>query len=186
MNSLIKALQTTVQFLESQQIQYMIIGGIANSIYGIPRQTYAIDIKFNLVEIKIENFINDLLAVGSIVVENLVTFLHETGVIPIDVGDVRVDLILASLPFEQEALQRSKKQTIYGIEVNVTRAKGLIIQKAISPRNKDWMDIEGILDNQKSNLDWKYILHHVKQLSEFLADSPIYSKIEKLKDAAKL
>jgi hypothetical protein len=54
MNPLVKALHAFVEFLEKEQIDYMIIGGIANSIYGNPRQTFDIDIKINLEEIEIE------------------------------------------------------------------------------------------------------------------------------------
>ena len=186
MNSLIQALQTIVKFFETQQIQYMVIGGIATSIYGIPRQTFNIDIKFSLAGKKIEEFLSILASVTSIVPEDPITFIKETGVVPIELNGVRIDLILARLPFEQESLQRSKKQTVFGVDIIITSIEDLIIQKAISPRGKDWMDIEGIVENHGSELDWSYTLEHIKQLSEFLADTTIYSKIKKLKDATGL
>jgi hypothetical protein len=161
----------------------MIIGGLANSIYGIPRQTFDIDIKFSLSENEINDFIRILVEEVSIIPENPLSFLKETGVIPVEVSGVRVDLIMINLPYEQEALRRSKRQTIYSVDAYITSAEDLIIQKAISPRQRDWMDIEGIVENNGSTLDWSYILFHVKQLSEFLVDPSIYSKMEHLKSA---
>ena len=186
MNSLIQALQIIVRFFEAQQIPYMLIGGLANSIYGIPRQTFDIDIKIILDEKKNKTFFSALAKVAAIIPEDPSLFLHQTGVIPVEVAGVRVDLVPAVLPYELEAFKRIRKETIFGIEVTVSSAEDLIIQKAISPRNKDWLDIEGIIENMGKNLDWTYILFHIKQLSGFLADSVIYNKIEKLRDAAKL
>jgi Nucleotidyltransferase of unknown function (DUF6036) len=186
MNSLIQALQIIVRFFESQRIPYMLVGGLANSIYGIPRQTFDIDIKLVLEEHKSKEFFSELVKVAAIIPADPLTFLHDTGVIPVEIAGVRIDLVNATLPYEQESFRRIKKEKMFGIEVMVTSAEDLIIQKAISPRNKDWLDIEGIIENMGKNLDWTYILFHVKQLSGFLTDSGIYSRIEKLKDAAKL
>jgi hypothetical protein len=186
MNSLIQALQIIVRFFESQQIPYMLIGGLANSIYGIPRQTFDIDIKIILDDNKKKSILCELAKVAVIIPADPLSFLQQTGVIPVEVASVKVDLVIITLPYEHEALRRVKKVTMFDVDVNVTSAEDLIIQKSISPRNKDWLDIEGIIDNMGKDLDWAYILFQIKQLSEFLTDSDIYSKIEKLKDAAKL
>lgn len=42
---LIESLSEIVEFLKINKIPYMIFGGIANSIYRNPRQTFDIDIK---------------------------------------------------------------------------------------------------------------------------------------------
>ena len=51
---MIKALKIIIGKLTQMHIPYMIIGGIANSIYGNPRQTFDIDIK---VQVDIETII---------------------------------------------------------------------------------------------------------------------------------
>jgi len=53
MNPLIQALHKIIKFLESEEVDYMIIGGIANSIYGNPKQTFDIDIKVKLEKIEV-------------------------------------------------------------------------------------------------------------------------------------
>ena len=47
-NRLLLALKTIVSWLDKQQVPYMIFGGIANSIYGNPRQTFDIDVKISV------------------------------------------------------------------------------------------------------------------------------------------
>ncbi len=61
MNRLIKALSTITGWMERMNISYMVFGGIANSIYGNPRQTFDVDIKFTLESNdKMEQFVEDL------------------------------------------------------------------------------------------------------------------------------
>ena len=44
-NPLLLALAAITSWLKEQNISYMVFGGIANSVYGNPRQTFDIDIK---------------------------------------------------------------------------------------------------------------------------------------------
>lgn len=47
-NVILKALSKITKFLESSNVPYMVFGGVANSIYGNPRQTYDIDLKVQI------------------------------------------------------------------------------------------------------------------------------------------
>ena len=96
---------------------------------------------------------------------------------PVDVHNVRVDLILATLPYEKEAIERSKVVGTFGFDMKVCQPEDLIIQKAVSKRMKDWMDIEAIIENQRERLDREYLLTHCDELSKFLADRSIYERI---------
>jgi predicted nucleotidyltransferase len=184
MNQLVQTLKLIVQFLENHKIPYMVFGGIANSIYGNPRQTFDIDIKVNIQgEESLSNFIENSSKVSTILVKNPHEFIQETGVLPIKMKDVRIDIVFANLPYELEAIEKSIKKEIFGIKASITRPEDLIIQKAISQRDKDWMDIKGVIENQKKDLDWDYIIKHAKELGAFLADPSIYQKLIDLKDA---
>jgi len=181
-NLLVLALQKIVEFLESREISYMIIGGIANSIYGYPRQTFDIDVKIALKEDSLSALIHDLVLLGEMAVEDPLGFVSETNVIPIDIDKVRVDIILAALPYEKEAIKRSQKENIYGVEAHVVTVEDLIIQKCISIREKDWMDISEIIKEQREILDWPYLMKHVEDLSQFLSDPTIIKRIYHFKD----
>ncbi|MCK4755277.1 MAG: hypothetical protein KAS58_08585, partial [Calditrichia bacterium] len=117
MNKLIQALREIIQFLEKEKISYMIIGGIANSFYGNPRQTFDIDIKIDLDEQRVNGFIDQLSSIGKLVAENPIAFLEETSVIPVDIDKVRIDLVRCRLPFEIEAIRRSERKNIFGLNV---------------------------------------------------------------------
>lgn len=182
MNPLIKALKQIVDFLDNSEYQYMIIGGLANGLYGQPRQTFDIDVKIILSEDKLSEFIIKISDAGKVLSEDPLQFVKETGVIPVEVDGVRIDFILANLDFEKEAIIRSERRDISGINTPVTTAEDLVIQKCISIRDRDWMDIKGIIVKQNQNLDWDYLLKHVKDLSEFLSNPEILAKINLYRD----
>lgn len=181
-NDLVQALQKIVDFLETRKIDYMIIGGIANSLYGNPRQTFDIDVKVSIEEESLSAFINDLALLGKLAVENPLEFVKTTNVLPVDVDDVRVDLILAKLAYEKTAIKRSRTSDVYGLKAMVSTAEDLVIQKCISTREKDWLDIREIIKMQREVLNWSYMLRHVEDLSEFLSDPSILKRINRLKN----
>lgn len=161
----------------------MIFGGIANSVYGYPRQTFDIDVKIILdLKKEWEQFYNNLKEVSHIFPDSPKSFILETKVLPIEIEEVRIDLILAELPYEINAIQNSIQTKIFGVETKVCQVEDLIIQKAISEREKDWLDIAEIVKIQKDNMNWEYIMDNCKQIAEFLSDSYIIKRIEKIAD----
>jgi len=178
MNPLVTALKQVVNFLDAAKYKYMIVGGLANSIYGHPRQTFDINVKIILPEEGLNSFLEDLASFGDVLTENPHQFVAETGVIPVEVQGVRIDFIFAALDFEQEAIARSARKEIFGISAPVTSAEDLIIQKCISTRERDWLDIRGIIDNQRRGLDWDYLLKYVNDLADFLANPETIAKIK--------
>ena len=182
MNPLIQSFRKIIQFLEKEKISYTIIGGIANSFYGNPRQTFDIDIKFEMDEQNVPGFIQQLSAISRLAADDPIAFFKETAVIPVDIDNVRVDLVRCLLPFEKEAIRRSKREEIFGLNASVCTAEDLIIQKAVSVRDKDWMDISAIIHLQYRQLDWDYLMQHIKDLSVFLDDPQIENRIEKIKN----
>jgi len=157
----------------------MVFGGIANSIYGNPRQTFDIDIKFNLKSKKDLNpFLEELGRVGNVIPADPMSFVAETNVIPVDINHVRVDLVVAELPFETEAIHRSRSTDFFGVDIRVCTPEDLIIQKAVSVREKDWADIRYIIENRGQDMDWGYLLKHCKDLAEFLDDPTIHERVK--------
>ena len=183
MNRLIKALSTITSWMERMNISYMVFGGIANSIYGNPRQTFDVDIKFSLEsKDKLEQFVEELKSIAILLPDEPIQFIKETNVIPIEIDEVRVDLVVADLPFEIEAIQRSRYVDFSNTKIKVCLPEDLIIQKAVSTREKDWFDIRTIIENQSDKMDWNYLLKHCKDLSNFLSKPEIYNQIKKWKN----
>ncbi|MBW1848023.1 MAG: hypothetical protein JRG81_11630 [Deltaproteobacteria bacterium] len=146
MNPLIKALAIIISLFDRLEIPYMVFGGIANSLYGNPRQTFDIYIKFFLKsDTDLKTFLENLSYAGKIVPSNPEAFFKDTNVIPVDIHGVRIDLVFAELPFEKEAIRRSRPMTFSDVNIKVCTPEDLVIQKVISIREKDWADIHYII-----------------------------------------
>ena len=83
---------------------------------------------------------------------------------------VPVDVIFAALPYEEEAIQRSKSVTLKTGAVRICTPEDLVLHKIISPRARDREDIEGIFRYRHSELDFAYLDPRVEELAEALAD----------------
>jgi len=106
------------------------------------------------------------------------------GVLPIDLLEIRIDIVFAGLPFEIEAIQRSRVVEFGGVCFNACTVEDLIIHKAVSTRQKDWLDIDVLIKEQKNSIDWDYLLKHCEELGRFLDRPEIISTIYRLKDEA--
>jgi predicted nucleotidyltransferase len=178
--SLLTALKVIIEFLETNKIPYMVIGGIANSIYGEPRQTFDIDIKIKINEqISLVELLERLSKISESIHQNPVNFANEMRVFPINIEGTKIDLIFADLNFEKEAIDNSVRYNYDSIEINVCRPEDLIIQKCVSEREKDWSDIKNIIKININNLNKDYIMKHCKELSDWLSKPDILEKIKK-------
>lgn len=179
---LLHALEIIVGWLDKQRVPYMIFGGIANSIYGNPRQTFDIDVKISVPAGKARSdFIERLAAVATLLPENPLRFISETSVLPVTLCDVRIDLVFAQLPFEEQAIERSRTELFFSIPMKVCTVEDFILQKAVSTRQKDWDDIETVIHLQKEHIDWPNLLDHCRELSVFLDDSTILTRIQNMR-----
>ena len=139
-----------VKSLRAQRVRGMIIGGVAASLLGRPRTTRDVDV---LVWIEdagewgaflsaaraygLEPRIEDPLGFAA---RSRVLLLHHVP------SGIDVDISLAALPFEAEAIARAAPLKLGRIRVPLPSPEDLIIMKAIAHRPRDAADIEAILD----------------------------------------
>ncbi|MDY7080520.1 MAG: nucleotidyltransferase [Chloroflexota bacterium] len=151
---LIDAIRRLKEFLEAHGIPYMVIGGVANSVWGQPRYTHDVDLKVSLGEQRIAEFAALLSQHFRFRYPDGAAFAQRTYVLMIDVTEqVPADLAVGFLPYEIEAIARAVPTDVGGVVVPICTAEDLVIHKTIAAREKDWMDIEGILTRQRSRLD---------------------------------
>ena len=180
-NPLIVALRDIVRWLDNEKIEYMVFGGIANSVYGNPRQTFDIDIKISLEpQVASVAFIKAIQRIAEILPANPMDFFNETNVLPVRVGDVPVDIVRAELSYETAAIRRSVIIEYAGVLFKVCAPEDLIIQKVVSERRKDRDDIEIIIRRQSANLDREYLLKHCLDLSNLMERPDIYGTVQSL------
>jgi hypothetical protein len=169
MDPLIEALRRLKEFLEANCVPYMVIGGIANAVWGQPRYTHDVGLKVALGEASIAEFAALLSEQFRFRYPDGVAFAQRTYVLMIQVTEeTPASLAAAFLPYEIEAIARATPTDVGEIVVPICTAEDLIVHKAISQREKDWMDIEGILIRQGDRLDQEYIRNWLDQFAQAL------------------
>ena len=177
-----RALNRLVEFFEKEKISYMIFGGLATGIYGYERMTYDIDIKIihEITDDSLLKFINKLKVIATIIPETPIEFIHNTMVLPIEIDNVKADLVFTGLKYEIESVERAVQGELLGVKAKIISLEDLIVQKSISERDKDWQDIKNLIE-VNSKLDWNYLIEKVSMFSKILDKPEILDKIKRLK-----
>ncbi len=164
-----ETLARLVQVLDTLNAPYMIIGGIANIVWGEPRATLDIDVTVWIEDAAIEGFINGLGEKLRVLVERPAAFVHETRVLPVESpAGVRIDVVFGLLPFEREAIDRAVAVDIGNVRVRVCTAEDLILMKIVSDRERDLTDARSIAQRRFQQLDREYLEPRIRELALLL------------------
>lgn len=135
-------LQTVFASLQSHKVKYLIIGGIAAVLYGVPRATFDLDILIQATGLNARHLLDAFLEAGLGTAsltspENLLS--HE---ITIFRDRVRID-VQTSTPgvIFSKAWQRREKMNYKGQEFWVVSKKDLIASKLAAGREIDREDV---------------------------------------------
>jgi hypothetical protein len=170
-------------FFEDNGIRYMLIGGLANTVWGRPRLTYDADVKVLLGDLSIREFGHMAAGVFTFRRSDAIEFARQSYVLLIYAADdVPADLIIGLLPYESQAIERAVPTDIEGVLLPVCTAEDLIIHKAISERERDWIDIEGVLLRQRDRLDQDYVHGWLAQFASSLERPEITERYRDLRD----
>jgi hypothetical protein len=169
MTPLEQALHQIVAALDRLGIDYALIGGLANAIWGEPRATIDVDVTVAVDDQAIPAALTSLATEFRLAVPDPVTFVAQTRVLPLDTADgVRIDVIFALLPFELAAINRAHRVPIAGGSVRVVSAEDLILMKIISERERDVADAEAIVRRRGPALDRGYLEPRLRELADAL------------------
>ena len=177
------ALNDLSSILKQQNVPYMIIGGLANAIWGHPRATLDIDVTIWVLDDQIQKLLSILEEKYVFMVEEPIEFILKTRVLPIKNNEsLRIDIIFGALPFEKDALDRAVEVKIGDSAIKFCTAEDLILLKIISERSKDLEDVRNLLRYQKGNLDYTYLEPRIMELSDLLDRPGIRQKWNKWKE----
>lgn len=154
------------QLLAGNKIPYMIIGGQAVLLYGVPRLTKDIDITLGVSTDCLAEIVKICRSAGlKILPEGYRDFVSKTHVLPVrdESTGIRVDFIFSFTPYEQQAIERARKITFSSTSVNFASVEDLIIHKIFAGRPRDIEDVKNIVV-KRTEIDINYIK---KWLSEF-------------------
>ena len=175
------AVRAVVGFLVEQNVPYMIIGGMANAVWGEVRATRDADFKISLGERSLSEFRQRVVSRFPERQTGVPAHLQSGHVIHIwAMPEVAVDLLVSIFDYERQAIDRAIPMTIEGVSVHICSAEDFIIHKAVANRVQDWIDVERVLIRQKTKLDQKYILGWVEQFAQGLDNPEILAHYRQL------
>ncbi|HQO09663.1 MAG TPA: nucleotidyltransferase [Clostridiales bacterium] len=147
---MINQLQGVFRCLEKHDVKYVVIGGIASILYGVPRTTFDLDI---LIEATLENskkllkaleesgLGTALLTTSEKILENEITIFQDR---------VRIDVQIKTPGIEFETAWKNKNTIEYkGQKFHLLSKADLIASKEAAGRPKDLEDVRLLkLDNE--------------------------------------
>ncbi|MBM3181198.1 MAG: hypothetical protein FJZ86_12695 [Chloroflexi bacterium] len=177
--------QAVLHFLDEHKIPYMVIGGLAVSIWGEGRATHDADFKV-VIDTPLEEFRHLVLSrfperPTKIPAHKKSQYVLQVWAAP----DVAADLLVCIFDYEKEAVRRAVAIEIMGVSTRVCTPEDFIIHKAIANRGKDWLDIPQVLYRQRGKLDLKYIRHWLTQFAEALEMPELLTRFEELYESNK-
>ncbi|MCI0585661.1 MAG: nucleotidyltransferase [Planctomycetes bacterium] len=169
MSGLEDAAAEIAAFLEDRRIAYMVIGGVANLLWGVARSTGDVDVTVWVEETEIPKVVGEAARAFTLLVEDPVGFVARTRVLPVRTrSGFRADLSFGTLPFEREAIERARPRRLGPREIRVCTAEDLVLHKIASERPRDREDVRGILATQGKALDRRYLDPRVEQVARDL------------------
>lgn len=164
------ALRAIRNGLSGLGLPWMVIGGVAVIASGVPRYTADIDATLSASDEPAESIIDALRPHGIAPrIEGAAAFSREHHVLLLrhEASGVPLDISLAWLPFEEQAIRTSRDADYAGVPVRLPRVDDLIIYKLVASRPRDIEDVEQLLALHGPRLD----LPRVKQVVGEFADA---------------
>ncbi len=163
------ALRQVVAFLDRHHIPYMVIGGLANAVWGEARLTQDADFKVSIGDQSLEEFRRLVTRRFEERETGVPAHLQSAHILHIwAVPGVAADLLVSIFDYERLAIARAAEMTIEGVSARICTAEDFIIHKVIANREHDWVDVERALIRQRGKLDQGTILDWLGQFSEAL------------------
>jgi hypothetical protein len=157
--SLFEGVAEVATFLETQQIPYAVLGGIAVQHWGEPRTTLDIDVVVLVAAEHEDSFLHAVLTQFRARLSDAFLFARRNRILLVSTSSgIPVDLSLGIPGYEEVALNRAVTVSLAGsAPIRMVSAEDLIVHKCVAGRARDIEDIEGVLVRQKLKLDFRYI-----------------------------
>ncbi len=181
------ALRRVTMVLDSEGIPYMVVGGIANLAWGEARTTRDLDLTVDISSPGLEGFLAVAGRCGPPLAGDPRQVAERGRLVPIRTPQgVRVDFMLATFPFELDAIAGARVVSVEGEDVRVCSPDHLVVMKSVSSRPQDHVDVEGILRRQRERLDLARLDTTIEGIAEDLAEPDIAERWHAAKRAAGL
>jgi len=177
------ALSAVGRALDDLASPWMLIGGMAVIARGVPRHTADVDATIWAEDLELDDLVETLRR-ESIEprIDEALEFARQNQVLLLRHAPTGTDLdiSLAWLAFEREALDLAEHLVLLGVEVPVARAEDLIVYKAIAWRDRDRADVARLLENHRDVIDLDRVRRVVGRFAEALDDARRLPEFEAL------
>lgn len=184
MNPLFAAAVEVQDLCEGNGWRFCFIGGLATIRWGEPRITQDVDLTIltgfggeePVVDVLLAHFDSRIHDGRQFAIRNRVALLRASNGIPVDVA-------LGALEFEAWAAQRGSAWDIGGVSLLTCSANDLIVHKVFAGRDRDWVDVSGVVVRQRGSLDRDLILSELAPLLAAKGSDADLARIRGLLDA---
>jgi hypothetical protein len=168
-------------FLEEQGVRYLVIGGLAVVAVGEPRLTADADAIVFISPAEAEVLITKAAQAGfelhdAVEKQRLAT----TGTMRFARGRFQIDLITASLPFEEAAFRRSSRHALFGVHLPFPSPEDLILLKVLAGRDKDILDAIGVARRHHDRLDISYLEATLQPICDAAEDHAPWQRLQRV------
>jgi len=182
MNRIFEAASELQSFCGRLDWNFCFIGGLAVQRWGEPRNTQDADFTLITGFGNEQPFIEQLLAhfrprrddAQAFALQNRVLLLYAGNGVPLDIA-------LGAMPFEENSVKRSSLWSeIDGDPIRTCSAEDLIVHKVFAGRDRDWLDVDGVLIRQASSLNLTIIKEELPPLLDLKEDSLAWPRLQSL------
>lgn len=182
MEEMIRHLVATLKELEAN---YVIIGGIASSLWGKPRMTVDADVVVSVTDEALPDLLKRFKEKGFLISKSSEPKMAARlkRLLPVKVRYTKIlscDLRIASYTIDRLAIDRAKKVKIFNIEVPVATPEDVIIYKLVRFEDLDKADIKAIIQRLGKKLKVAYLKQAVMKLSEEVSDKIILDNFREM------
>jgi hypothetical protein len=168
---IVGTLQAIARVMAAHPGRGMVIGGIGVIARGVRRLTRDVDVAIEGGAFTASELLHELARVGIVPrIPDAIGFAAESQVLLMRHADsgVDVDVSLAWMTFELEAIARAPIESLARVSLPIARADDLIIFKTIAWRPQDQQDVERLLAMHGNHVDLDRVRRHVAELSKVL------------------
>lgn len=163
--------------------QGMIIGGMAIISLGYPRVTTDIDATILITLDDVTSLVEQL-RLHDIVprIEDVISFASSSHVLLMrhEKSGIDIDISIAMLPFEKEAISNSREIDFAGVNIRIPRPEDMIIYKMVGFRPEDIRDVEEILLRHFDRVNIKRVKRIVGEFANILERPEMIEELKKL------
>ncbi|HKE19807.1 MAG TPA: DUF6036 family nucleotidyltransferase [Kofleriaceae bacterium] len=169
--------------LDRAAARYMLIGGLAVIARGVIRSTDDADATVWGPQIELEHLLACLASEGIVGrITDVADFArsHQVLLLEHEASGTPMEVTLAWLPFEDEAIERAEELDLGGVRLPVALADDLIVYKVVAWRDRDRADVERLLRLHGPHIDMARVRGLIAEFASALEEPERIEEFERL------